>query len=253
MKMPALPLAAALALAACSQTPDPESSGHTGTNEHADEVVFSPGKGLALGETAKANMGLESLDVSPRPAATTLAYPAHVFREAGERTVEGRYQRDFAYASCLIPQEAARSLQPGQEITAKANGQILPGARIHRLDGQMSGFTGQVEALVALPDPGQNFPIGTSLEISWKGAEVREALQIPSEAVLKTAKGDFVFVANEGFYLRTPVRISAGSEGWVLVEDGLFEGDTVVSKGVQGLYLAELQAVNGGTGCTHGH
>jgi len=76
---------------------------------------------------------------------------------------------------------------------------------------------------------------------------------IPESALLRTVRGEFVFVANGGWYLRTPVQTGAAAGGWVEIRDGLYEGDTVVAQGARALWLAEIQAVNGGVSCTHGH
>ena len=76
---------------------------------------------------------------------------------------------------------------------------------------------------------------------------------IPEAALLRTVRGEFVFVANGGWYLRTPVQSGATAGGWVEIRDGLYEGDTVVAQGARALWLAEIQAVNGGVSCTHGH
>lgn len=76
---------------------------------------------------------------------------------------------------------------------------------------------------------------------------------IPETALLRTVRGEFVFVANGDWFLRTPVRTAAAAGGWVEVRDGLYEGDTVVAQGARALWLAEIQAVNGGVSCTHGH
>jgi hypothetical protein len=76
---------------------------------------------------------------------------------------------------------------------------------------------------------------------------------IPTEALLRTAKGDFVYVANGGWFLRTAVVIGATEASWLAVKDGLYEGDLVVTHGAHALWLAEIQAVNGGVACTEGH
>lgn len=86
---------------------------------------------------------------------------------------------------------------------------------------------------------------------SFAGANAATA--IPAEALLRTIKGDFVFVANGAWFLRTPVQIGASDGAWFEVKDGLYEGDTIVTHGTQALWLAELQAVNGGVGCADGH
>ena len=82
------------------------------------------------------------------------------------------------------------------------------------------------------------------------GAEQRD---LPAAALLRTVKGDFVFVANGDWYLRTPVQIGAAHGDWLEVTGGLYEGDTVVTQGANALWLAELSATNGGVGCADGH
>ena len=80
-----------------------------------------------------------------------------------------------------------------------------------------------------------------------------EVTAIPASALLRTVKGDFVYVANGEWFLRTPVVIGATDASHVEIKDGLYEGDTIVVKGVPGLSLAEIQALNGGVGCADGH
>jgi multidrug efflux pump subunit AcrA (membrane-fusion protein) len=76
---------------------------------------------------------------------------------------------------------------------------------------------------------------------------------VPAAALLRTVKGDFVFVANGDWYLRTPVQIGAARGDWLEVTGGLYEGDTIVTQGANALWLAELSATNGGVGCADGH
>lgn len=77
--------------------------------------------------------------------------------------------------------------------------------------------------------------------------------RLPAAALLRTARGNFVFVANGGWFLRTPV-ILAHDDGLTFTpREGLYDGDIVVTHGVTALWLAELQAVNGGVGCADGH
>lgn len=76
---------------------------------------------------------------------------------------------------------------------------------------------------------------------------------IPAAALLRTVKGDFVFVANGDWFLRTPVKVAPAPAGNLAVSEGLYEGDVIVTHGAQALWLAELQATNGGVGCADGH
>ena len=84
-------------------------------------------------------------------------------------------------------------------------------------------------------------------------AQTKGAASIPTESLLRTVKGDFVFVVNGEWFLRTPVTIGATDGGFVEIKEGLYEGDKIVTHGTRALWLAELQAINGGVGCADGH
>jgi hypothetical protein len=77
--------------------------------------------------------------------------------------------------------------------------------------------------------------------------------RLPVSALLRTARGNFVFVDNGGWFLRTPVIIAHDDGLTFTLKEGLYDGDIVVTHGVTALWLAELQAVNGGVGCADGH
>jgi hypothetical protein len=79
------------------------------------------------------------------------------------------------------------------------------------------------------------------------------ATRLPTAAMLRTVKGDFVYVANGPWFLRTPVTLGAADSTSFALKEGLYEGDTFVTHGVRALWLAELQATNGGVGCADGH
>lgn len=77
---------------------------------------------------------------------------------------------------------------------------------------------------------------------------------VPRAAVLSTALGPVVYVANGEWFLRTPVELGpAVDEDYIEVAGGLYEGDRVAVGGLRVLALAEIQAVNGGVGCADGH
>ncbi len=104
-----------------------------------------------------------------------------------------------------------------------------------------------------------SFKDGRGLEVTPAAAEfiglrtAEFAGRLPADALLRTVKGDFVFVKNSGRLLRTAVKVGARSDGFYSVEDGLYEGDVIAVSAVQHLWLAELQATNGGVGCADGH
>lgn len=83
--------------------------------------------------------------------------------------------------------------------------------------------------------------------------ETKAVPAVPTAALLRTVKGDFVYVSNGGWLLRTQVKVGATDGTWFEVKDGLYEGDSIVTHGTKALWMAELQAINGGVGCADGH
>jgi hypothetical protein len=95
------------------------------------------------------------------------------------------------------------------------------------------------------------------------GQETREAIRlqvadvtvqttapvVPESSVLSTATGDFVFTVNGAHFRRTEIKLGGRDNGWVVVADGLLEGDQVVTNGVRELWRIELQATKGGYAC----
>ena len=106
------------------------------------------------------------------------------------------------------------------------------------------------------PAPAATYKAGHGLQLSpaaarFAGVTIAEFDgRLSGDALLRTIKGDFVYVTNGEWLLRTAVTMA--SDG-VTVRDGLYEGDRIVTQGVRTLWLAELQAINGGVGCADGH
>lgn len=121
----------------------------------------------------------------------------------------------------------------------------------------------------AQPKPAATYKSGHGIQLSTTATQLvglqtgevgsrdvgsaRAVTAIPIDALLRTVRGDFVFVANGEWFLRTPVVLGASEAEFFEVKEGLYEGDKVVTHGARALWLAELQAVNGGVACADGH
>lgn len=106
---------------------------------------------------------------------------------------------------------------------------------------------------VQLTETGRKFIGLKTGEVATHAFEGKDTAAIPADALLRTVKGDFVYVANGEWFLRTPVKVGRADATHIEIADGLYEGDTIVTEGVRGLSLAEIQALNGGVGCADGH
>lgn len=127
----------------------------------------------------------------------------------------------------------------------------------------------ETHALAAEPTPAATYKAGHGLQLSPAATQIvglktgevaaRDIVQakavpaVPADALLRTVKGDFVFVVNGEWFLRTPVVLGGNEAGFFEVKEGLYEGDKIVIHGTRALWLAELQAINGGVACADGH
>ena len=84
-----------------------------------------------------------------------------------------------------------------------------------------------------------------------RGAEPRFLVDPYKDWV--AAEGSFVYAVNDGFYLRTAVKVGAANEQFVELTEGVYAGDEIVVSPVQSLWMAELQLLRGGKACTCGH
>ena len=102
---------------------------------------------------------------------------------------------------------------------------------------------------VRLTAPAREFAQLQTVEAAPAG----EVVEVPVGSLLRSARGDFVYVENGDWFLRTPVTVASIGDTVVQIREGLYDGDVVVSHGVSSLVLSEIQALNGGVGCADGH
>jgi hypothetical protein len=200
------------------------------TGEHGDAhaheegpapASFKEGQGLQLAaETAEA-LGVQTAEVEDRKLAHVFKVTASVF-DAGPP----------ARATTLVPREIADEWERHPPSEAK----------IISVRRDVSSALTQVEVVLALPG---SPAIGTTLEVTLRGPE-RTALAVPRAAVLRTATGTFVYVANGAYLLRTAVKTGTSDGAFTEIADGLYTGDAVVTGEVEQLWLTELRLTKGG-------
>jgi hypothetical protein len=115
------------------------------------------------------------------------------------------------------------------------------------------------EPVHAEPEVAAVFKAGYGLKVAptasaFIGLQVAEfSGRLPAAARLRTVQGNFVYVQNGEWLLRTPVTLGSGDGVSFEVQDGLYEGDRIVTGGVRSLWLAELHFLRAGQACAHGH
>jgi RND family efflux transporter MFP subunit len=76
---------------------------------------------------------------------------------------------------------------------------------------------------------------GMSVDVNIFTTDLRDAIVVPNEAILRNANLTYVYVVRNGVAYRAPVRLGASSETQCVVLAGLKNGDTVVDENVPGL------------------
>lgn len=135
-----------------------------------------------------------------------------------------------------IPEKYASSMQPGAAVYFKVSGrEEVFSARIYALEPEVSVST-RTLTLRALADNTQNKLLpGTFANVSLVLDEVKNALIVPTEAVIPVQNGKKVFVLRSGKAQEVIVETAVRTPTDVQVLSGLKAGDTVLTTGVLAL------------------
>jgi membrane fusion protein, copper/silver efflux system len=155
----------------------------------------------------------------------TVAQGAPLFRINGLRTV---------WVNAEVPESAAAQVRP--HIAVRAASPAFPGTefngKIEALLPQVNASTRTLTARIELANPGGKLVPGMFAAIHMVPAQTREALLVPSEAVIQTGTRSVVIaVSDQGKF--APVEVVTGTEadGQTEVVKGLSEGQKVVASG----------------------
>lgn len=244
MKLLILILATA-ALAACSK-PAAENAAPP-----ENGAQYKKDKGLALTDAMKKAIALKVAEVEETKVAPSFTVALHVMADGGgiQRVA---FSPTANAASGWLTAEQAALVKTGMEVELRTE---APGAphetgvvkRVEKAPYQMLGdFEVTVESTTPLET-------GARVLATFHAPAGEAVTAIPRSALLKTAEGSFVYALNGEFYVRTPVKVGAVSDGHAEITDGLYTGDQIVVSPVMSLWLAELQVLRGGKACTCGH
>jgi multidrug efflux pump subunit AcrA (membrane-fusion protein) len=240
-------LALAVALAGCGEKHDHDHEGHG--HSHGDDAesfsgaTHKEGTGITLLDETRQLLGIQTAEVQEQALPRKIHFTARVFDmgKAADLLVLG-----------TVPTNDAALLRPGLPVQFQsASGMTLTGA-VQQVSRLLANGEAEIIATVGrapISGPAHNLKPGAFGEIIITVADEKSALVVPREAVIKSTTGNLVYTLNGDAYILTWVEIGAESDGWVEIKDGLFAGDSVVTRGVMELWLVELRAVKGGQGC----
>jgi hypothetical protein len=189
-------------------------------------------------------LGVETTDVVEQKFVPRIEVPLHVLR-GGEGIPSATTE-----ASGWISSGQSKGIQPGQPVKILLDDGKSAAGTVQKIEKASFAALGDFEITVAVTAP---LPTGAALTGTIEGVPTGEVVTVPKSAVMRTAEGEFVYVANEDYFARTAVRTAARNEETVEIVDGLFAGDQVVCKQVTPLWMTELQTIRAGQSCCAGH
>jgi Cu(I)/Ag(I) efflux system membrane fusion protein len=202
-----------------------------GMNENQIRLVESSGKVHAR-LTVTAPTGGVVAELGTREGMTVMP-GALLFRINGLDTV---------WVNAEIPESQASQVRAGSAVEARAP--ALPGTvfkgRVSALLPEVNPATRTLKARVELANPGHRLVPGMFASVNFAPAARKEALLVPTEAVIQTGKRSVIIVA-QGDGKFAPVDIEIGTEagGRTEIRKGLEAGQKVV---VSGQFLIDSEA-----------
>jgi RND family efflux transporter MFP subunit len=123
-------------------------------------------------------------------------------------------------------------LNVGSEATVNLT--YFPGetfrGRVRYIEPEVSEKTRTVQLTLEVPNPGGKLRVGMYATVVFKPMVVKNALTVPSEAVIRTGQRDLVVVdLGGGRFAPREVTLGPSGNGIVQVLDGLKEGDEIVT------------------------
>ena len=128
----------------------------------------------------------------------------------------------------LVTESSARRMRVGDAAEAVYAGQTLEG-RIVQVDRSMDSKKQAYGVMVEFQNPGGRVASGSNAEVRILNDSGTEQLMLHRKDVQRNDDEHYVFVARNGFAVRTPVRIGASIGTSVEILDGLRAGDSLIT------------------------
>lgn len=135
------------------------------------------------------------------------------------------------WANAEVPEAQAQWLVPGSRVEARVPafpGQVFVG-RVGAILPDVNTVTRTVRARIELANPGTHLKPGMFATLSLSTGRTRQAVLVPSEAVIHSGERSLVVLAeSEGRFRRQEVDVGIESAGSTEIRKGLKPGDKVV-------------------------
>ena len=149
-------------------------------------------------------------------------------------------QLDPINVAFSLPQRNLPSLLAGLKSGASVVNAKLPEGKsavlgkLQFVDNAVDGTTGTVKVKARFDNPGDMLWPGAFVNVSLKAETLKNAIVIPTVAIIQTARGAIVYVNDAGKAASRPIQVVA-MQGDDAVVTGLKPGERVVTEGRQNL------------------
>lgn len=171
-------------------------------------------------------------ELTAREGMTVMA-GAPLFRINGLSTV---------WVNAEVPEAAAAQVRPGNLVEARtpaATGSVFKG-KVSAILPEVNPATRTIKARIEVANPGGRLIPGMFATVNFTPAARKDALLVPSEAVIQTGKRSVVVVAQaDGRFAPVDVEVGLDSNGQTEIRKGLEAGQKVV---VSGQFLVDSEA-----------
>ena len=146
------------------------------------------------------------------------------------------------WVNAEVPEAQASLVRPGSPVEARVTAypQAVFEGKVGALLPEVNATTRTLRARIELSNPGARLKPGMFATLTFAGPQAKEAVLVPSEAVIRTGQRDVVVVAlGEGKFRAADVEVGAEGGGQSEIRKGLKPGDRVV---LSGQFLIDSEA-----------
>ncbi len=135
-----------------------------------------------------------------------------------------------------IPEKYASQVKKNATISFKVSGSDQSySAKVYAIEPEVEVATRTLKVrALANNSQGKLFP-GTFADVELPLDIIKDAVVIPTEAIIPIQNGKKVFIANKGMAKEVLVETATRTDAYILVLSGLKAGDTVLTSGVMSL------------------
>lgn len=132
-----------------------------------------------------------------------------------------------------IAERYAGEITRGYPITFSIDGINNPfSAEVYALDPKVDINTRTITLRALYPNRNEELKPGRFASINLRLAEVRNAISIPSEALIAEMEGEKVFIYRSGRAMPVIVKTGLRTEATIQITEGLSFGDTIITSGI---------------------